>query len=313
MLTINNGSVTINDPPVLAAISNKLVYIGQTLTFTVSATDANGDALTYSSSNLPAGASFNPATRTFQWTPAQSGIYNNVRFDVSDGSMTDFKTTTITVNNPVNVAVSPSSKIVIQGQTFNLNIMMDPQGTAISGAQMNITFNKSVLTVNSITEGNIFKQNGANTLFNNGVINNSLGTVTNVYTTIIGSNNISAQGTFITINLTAIGSSGISGISLSNIMVSDPNGIATAMTITNGNVIINTPPVLAAIGNLAVDEGQNLIFTLSATDVNGDILTYSASNLPAGATFNTATHTFMWNLHVDTRIHAIRYLYECSF
>jgi hypothetical protein len=57
--------------------------------------------LTYSASNLPQGASFTPATRTFSWTPTndQAGVYPNVRFQVSDGSLTDSENITITVNN----------------------------------------------------------------------------------------------------------------------------------------------------------------------------------------------------------------------
>jgi hypothetical protein len=57
----------------------------------------------------------------------------------------------------------------------------------------------------------------------------------------------------------------------------------------------NSTPVLGAIGNKSVDEGQLLEFTISATDPDtGDTLTYSASNLPTGATFTPATQTFSW-------------------
>ena len=64
----------------LDPIGSKSVAEGATLTFTVTATDPNGDALTCSASNLPAGASFNPATQTFTWTPAygQAGNFPNV-------------------------------------------------------------------------------------------------------------------------------------------------------------------------------------------------------------------------------------------
>lgn len=56
-----------------------------------------------------------------------------------------------------------------------------------------------------------------------------------------------------------------------------------------------SPPVLYPIGNREVNEGELLEFTISATDADvNDILTYSASNLPEGATFNTETKTFTW-------------------
>jgi hypothetical protein len=82
---------------VLATFGNKSVDAGSLLTFTVSATDPDGNDLTYSASNLPINASFNPTTRTFAWTPttAQVGTYT-VTFMVTDGSLSDTKSVWIT-------------------------------------------------------------------------------------------------------------------------------------------------------------------------------------------------------------------------
>ena len=64
----------------------------------------------------------------------------------------------------------------------------------------------------------------------------------------------------------------------------------------------NMPPVIGAIGNKMVIEGNSLSFTVTATDaVDGDVITLTATSLPAGATFTgattagTATGTFTWN------------------
>ncbi|MCR4393549.1 MAG: putative Ig domain-containing protein [Dehalococcoidales bacterium] len=94
-------TLPINRAPVLNPIGNKTVKEMSTLTFTLSATDPDGDPLTFSASNLPPGASFNPVTRTFTWTPTywQSGVYSNIRFQVSDGSLIDYEYITITVRN----------------------------------------------------------------------------------------------------------------------------------------------------------------------------------------------------------------------
>jgi hypothetical protein len=293
-LDIANASIIINSPPVLSTIGNKKVYKGHTLTFTLVSTDPDGNNLTYSASNLPAGATFNPVTATFQWKPTQSGIYQNVHFEVSDGLAADFENITITVSNPANVVLSPSIKNVTIGQDFTINVSIDPSGTAIAGAQLNLAFNKSILKINNILEGDLFKQGGANTLFNSGIIDNSQGTVLNIYGAIISSSNVSTQGTFIILNATAIGLSGKSGIDVSNIMVSDLEGAAVAFNSTNGILNINDPPVLSPIDNKILDEGQALSFTVIASDVNGDSLLYTASNLPSGATFNPATKTFLW-------------------
>ena len=114
-----SSTQVVNRPPELASIGNKTVGEGQSLSFTVSATDPDGDALTYSASNLPSGAGFTPSTRTFSWTPGydQAGSYLGVRFEVSDGSLTDSEEITITVNEtggvplpaPIIASITPDS------------------------------------------------------------------------------------------------------------------------------------------------------------------------------------------------------------
>lgn len=50
--------------------------------------------------------------------------------------------------------------------------------------------------------------------------------------------------------------------------------------------------MLASIGSKSVYEGNALSFSISATDGDSDTLTYSASNLPSGASFSS--QTFSW-------------------
>jgi enterochelin esterase-like enzyme len=57
----------------------------------------------------------------------------------------------------------------------------------------------------------------------------------------------------------------------------------------------NHRPVFPAGGETqAVDEGQNLVFTVDATDPDGDALTVTADGLPDGATFDAATQQLSW-------------------
>jgi hypothetical protein len=81
----------VNLPPVLNPIGNKTVEEGAILQFTIVASDPDGNSLTYSASNLPAGASFDPATQRFTWTPGygQAGNYRGIHFQVSDGALVD--------------------------------------------------------------------------------------------------------------------------------------------------------------------------------------------------------------------------------
>ena len=60
---------------------------GQAYTFQPSASDADGDQLTFSVSNLPGWASFSQSTGRISGTPAAADVatYSNIRVTVSDG------------------------------------------------------------------------------------------------------------------------------------------------------------------------------------------------------------------------------------
>jgi bacillolysin/thermolysin len=98
-------SFTVDNPPVLNPIGNQTVYEGILLQFTATRTDPDsGDTPTYSATNLPAGATLNPSTGVFTWVPGytQAGTYPGVINTVTDsGGLTDSKTITITVNEPI--------------------------------------------------------------------------------------------------------------------------------------------------------------------------------------------------------------------
>ncbi|MDP3879417.1 MAG: putative Ig domain-containing protein [Dehalococcoidales bacterium] len=55
---------------------------------------------------------------------------------------------------------------------------------------------------------------------------------------------------------------------------------------------INLSPVLETIGNKTVSQGSLIKFTVRASDSENDNLTYTASNLPPGATLNSVTRVF---------------------
>jgi hypothetical protein len=97
-ISVVSGQVAINRAPALGVIGAKSSNEGALLTFTILATDADGNQLVYTASGLPNGASFNAGTRTFSWTPRydQAGVYT-VHFEVSDGQLTDSEDVTITI------------------------------------------------------------------------------------------------------------------------------------------------------------------------------------------------------------------------
>jgi hypothetical protein len=118
-------TITVNEvnlPPVLSLIGPKTINEGDLLQFTITASDPDipAQTLTYSASNLPPGATFNPTTHTFSWTPTsgQAGVYPSVHFEVSDGHLTDSEDITITVTAPpLKVSISPTSASILVGQS----------------------------------------------------------------------------------------------------------------------------------------------------------------------------------------------------
>src|SRR6185312_779432 len=91
MPTPQTNNVIPNTTPVLAAISDKYVLVGQTIQFTASATDAESawQTLTFSLSNSPAGASINPTSGVFSWTTTNAPVpsTNTITVRVTDNSI----------------------------------------------------------------------------------------------------------------------------------------------------------------------------------------------------------------------------------
>jgi aryl-phospho-beta-D-glucosidase BglC (GH1 family) len=94
-----------NTPPVLAAISNYTVNVGQTVAFTASATDTDQppQTLTFSLSSAPSNANLDANTGAFSWRPlvSQASTMNLITLKVADNGSPILSATrgfTVTVN-----------------------------------------------------------------------------------------------------------------------------------------------------------------------------------------------------------------------
>ena len=75
----------------------------------------------------------------------------------------------------------------------------------------------------------------------------------------------------------------------------DVSGVTNSGDGTDIGAFERQPPTLTPIGNPTVQVGQTLAFTTTAMNPDPlDTFTYGATNLPAGASFNTGTHSFSW-------------------
>jgi hypothetical protein len=116
---------TTNRAPVLISIGNRTVAKNETLTFVVTAFDADGGPVSISATNLPAGAQFNSSTRTFTWTPGSSGRYENILFTATDSdadSLSDAELVRIIVSNAPRIVTHPADTVVSRGANATLRV-----------------------------------------------------------------------------------------------------------------------------------------------------------------------------------------------
>ncbi len=160
------------------------------------------------------------------------------------------------------ITIDPASQVVKKGQEFSINISIDPANNPITAAQFNLIFNRSLIEVKKVTEGNLYRRNGANTIFNSGILNNNKGTLINVWGLIITPGaNVMTKGNLATVTVYAK-DAGVSLINLTNVIVSNPDSNAVQINITNGSIKISfndtIPP--ASIKNLTnISYSQNYI------------------------------------------------------
>ncbi len=186
------------------------------------------------------------------------------------------------------VAIVPAEINVSKGQTFEFNISVDPKGTEIAGMLTDITFNAAVLRINSITEGNLFKQTGGSTWFDFS-IDNSNGAI-NAFSFIVGRYNVTTPGIFATVSATVIDYS-TSGINLSGSKVSRPNGTYIPLNITNGTVNKGVP-ISGALISIAVNSPLNWSYNTNSIQVN---VTLNESGSWCGVSLNGTANQTMSN------------------
>jgi len=98
-----------NQAPVITPITDATITVGETYTYTVEATDPDGDTLTYSLTDSPAGMTIDENSGEITWTSTAVGSYG-VTVEVSDGDLNDTQSFTITI--------IPSPKRVVMFELF---------------------------------------------------------------------------------------------------------------------------------------------------------------------------------------------------
>ncbi len=259
-INISVGDVCL--PPELDPIGPRRGFEGEFLGFTINAADPDTSApLAYRADGLPDGARFNPADRTFAWTPTfgQAGNYD-VRFeacdDCSQGSLCDSETVTLTIGNTCRPPVlSPiGSQQIGAGQPLTLRLTANDPDPA------------DTLTFSASDRFGAF-MDGATGLFQWTPQAQDAGQNFQIEFTVCDNCAPTPQCDSETVNVTV--------------------GVPCR------------PPTLLPIGSRDVNVDERLEFTIRATDPDtGDILTYRAApgdqGIDLSPFFNAATRTFSW-------------------
>ncbi|WP_013334633.1 CARDB domain-containing protein [Gloeothece verrucosa] len=242
---------------------------GQPFTLTLNATDPDNNRLNFWINNLPPGATFNPQTRLFSWTPGYdaAGTYKDVEFVVSDGLTQVIQTTTFLIaptNQEPNL-IKPAERTVLEGD----NVRIQLQGRDAEGATL--TYSSNILPGGATINPNTGVFEWTPTFFQAGEYNIPF-TVSDGETT---------------------------------------HTETTKITVLN----VNAAPVFDNLGVWQIQEGQQVRFrafafdadnpgfvpqernnegTLTILEGSDPTVTYIASNLPTGASFDPETAIFSW-------------------
>lgn len=243
-----------NSAPELARIGDRIVAVGEPLIITLEASDADGDALTYSVyGKLPKGARFIKPERRFEWTPEEAGKTVFLTFVVSDGKEFDRETVRIEVvadkgAHPPKLEVL-GDQTVTAGQPFELLLhATDPDGDAVTYGHDG-----------QLPEGATLDASTGRFAWTPGA---------------------ALAGTTHRVTFTASDGALSASMEVSFVVVGGGGGGPE-------------PPVFHAVPAQAVAVGELLTLTLEAVDPNGDTVTFGVySGTPDGAALNGATFTY---------------------
>gem|GEM_PF-3594836 len=179
-IKIKTLATSTNTAPIFNSIADKTVIVGDTVTFAVSATDAENDALQYSFSTLPEGATFDAITGKFNWVTTSVGTYamtiivtevngqptslsNNTNVTITVKAASDSTSTDPTSSNNIGIPPTPPTGDV-NGSTNNkgqiaTDVHVKPN-SSISGGHLNGDIVNEGLTANVIIDENATMKGG---------------------------------------------------------------------------------------------------------------------------------------------------------
>jgi hypothetical protein len=157
--TGGGGTTPTNNAPTISGTPSTTAKISLPYTFVPTATDADGDALTYSINGKPTWATFDPATGKLEGTPpaGSMGTYTGVQITVTDGKAS---TPLAAFSISVLEAIVGSAELAWQPPTTNEDgtTLTDLSGYVIRYGKASATLDQSVRITNPGTTAYVVEQ-----------------------------------------------------------------------------------------------------------------------------------------------------------
>jgi hypothetical protein len=265
---------TTNQAPTISGNPATQATEGSTYSFTPSASDPDGDKLSFSISNPPTWATFDTTSGTLTGTPTSSdvGLHSNIVISVSDGmdtaSLAAFNINVDALQLGGVVGFSKTTASVNEGGTVNITITRsnDADEASIKCGTHGVT------AVSSTRGGDDY------TGFDPTAVNFAKGETSKVVSVkTLDNTEVESTETF-----EIFLESPSAGYEL------DSNAVVT-VSIVDDDVEPNQVPVISGTppGTAKVDD--NYSFTPTASDADGDSLSFTISNKPTWASFDEQT------------------------
>jgi len=254
-----------NQPPVIAGSPPTNVAIGQSYAFRPTASDPDGQRLSFSIANRPAWASFNASTGELSGTPGTTdiGMYSGVVISVSDGTATaTLAAFAVSVYDPANappvIEGAPATKVDIGVVYIFQPEAYDPDGDPITFIASNkprwMSFDTKTGKLSGVTDQSI-------------------------------------AGTYDDIKIMASDGKAISALPAFSLKVGvvETSPPPPPPPTEPPSPSENRAPTIGGTPAASVEEGEAYNFQPRASDPDGDTLTFAVANAPGWAVFNAAT------------------------
>lgn len=327
-----------NTAPVISGTPKSSIAVNTAYKFTPTASDANGDTLSFTILNRPSWANFNFGTGSLTGTPTKAGTSSDIQIFVTDGTVTkslpvfSIKATAPADNTAPVISGTPKTSIPAYGSYKFIPTASDANDDTLSFTIVNrpswATFNFGTggLTGTPTTTGTwsdiqIFVTDGyvtkglpafsikvttaSNTAPKISGTPATTATVGKAYTFKPSASDaegntlgfsITNKPSWATFSTTSGQLSGTpsSAVTTSGIVIAVSDGKLTTKLpsfsiAAKAASSTNSAPKISGTPLKAVSAGSSYSFTPTASDADGDTLTFSITNKPSWATFSTTT------------------------